>query len=148
MINSRENISVALFNLIAAATYTPAIATFSRKYISTADLAGGQLPAVCVLVKNEHAQNKGLGTPIEWKLEVEVFIFVATGNPGTEPETIVNNILDAIEKAIAPAPGPQGRQTLGGLVYDCRINGTIERDPGFIGGVGAAAVPIEITTTS
>lgn len=149
MISKREDISVALFTLIQGASYPNEIALFTRKYISTADLGGGQLPTICVLVKNEHATMKGHGIPAQWKLEAEIFIFVNTGQPSTEPETVLNNILDAIETALTPlTPFPNNRQTLSGLVYDCRINGTIERDPGFISGVGAAAVPIEITITS
>lgn len=148
MISKREDISVALFTLIQGASYPNEIALFTRKYISTADLGGGQLPTICVLVKNEHATTKGHGIPVQWKLEAEIFIFVNTGQPSTEPETVLNNILDGIETALAPAPATGNRQTLSGLVYDCRINGTIERDPGFISGVGAAAVPIEITITS
>ena len=90
------------------------------------------------------------GTPLNWKIEAEVLIFVPTGDPGTEPETVMNNILDAIEAAVIPQRGVSqfNRQTLDGNVYDCRINGMIERDPGFIGGIGAAAIPIEITTTA
>lgn len=88
-----------------------------------------------------------MGIPIEWKVTAGVFVFVSTTDTDTEPDMVMNNILDAIEAAVAPDKG-SGYQTLGGLVVNCRINGTIERDPGFMSGVGAAAIPIEITTTS
>lgn len=152
MIPAREGISVALFNLIKNASYPAPAPFFSRKYISTADLGSARMPAVCMIVQNEHAEMMNVrGIPVKWKLEVLVFIFVSTSSPGAEPETVLNNILDSIDKALA-APlgsGPlNNRQTLGGLVHDCRINGTIERDPGFISGIGAAAIPIEIVTTN
>lgn len=154
MISSRERISAALFKLIQDATYDPPIAVFQRKYVTSADLGTANLPAVIMLVKSEIAKMKGHGLPVEWMIEAQIFIFVSTTDidPANQPETILNNILDAIEAAILP-PLRTGqlagnRQTLGGLVYDCRINGTIERDPGFTSGIGAAAIPIEITTTS
>jgi hypothetical protein len=154
MIATREAISAALFTLLQNATYDPPVATFSRKYLSSTDLGTAKMPTVCMLVKDEMAKMSGHGIPIKWVIAAHIFIFVSTSDidPNNEPETVVNNILDAIELAILPPLQPGvllgGRQTLGGLVYDCRINGTIERDPGFISGVGAAAIPIEITTTS
>lgn len=151
MIKSREAISVAAFNLIQGIDQAAGVQTFSRRHVVSSDLSSGQLPAVIFLMKTERAEQAGQGQlphglPIRWKLEADIFVFVSTNDTDTEPETQLNGILDAIEKAIAP--DASGRQTLGGLVYDFRINGTIEREPGFISGVGAAAVPIEITTTS
>jgi hypothetical protein len=154
MIATREAISAALFALIQNAAYEPPVATFSRKYISSTDLGTANTPAIVMVVKDELAKMSGHGIPIKWVLNLHVFVFVSTAdpNPDNQPETVLNNILDAIELAILPPLQPGvligGRQTLQGLVYDCRINGAIERDPGFIGGIGAAAIPIEITTTS
>lgn len=146
MISPRESISAAVFKLLQAIQTSPAIATFSRRYIDSTALGTANLPAVELLVKSEDAIRKGMGIPIEWKVTAHVFVFVSTTDTDTEPDTVMNNILDAIEAAVAP--DRTGYQTLGGLVVNCRINGTIERDPGFMSGVGAAAIPIEITTTS
>jgi predicted RND superfamily exporter protein len=146
VISPRESISAAVFKLLQAIQTSPAIATFSRRYIDSTALGTANLPAVELLVKSEDAIRKGMGIPIEWKVTAHVFVFVSTTDTDTEPDTVMNNILDAIEAAVAP--DRTGYQTLGGLVVNCRINGTIERDPGFMSGVGAAAIPIEITTTS
>jgi hypothetical protein len=147
VISPRESISAALFKLLQAIQTTPAVTTFSRRYVDSTSLGGANLPAVVLLVKSEDAIRKGMGIPIEWKVTAGVFVFVSTTDTDTEPDMVMNNILDAIEAAVAPDKG-SGYQTLGGLVVNCRINGTIERDPGFMSGVGAAAIPIEITTTS
>jgi hypothetical protein len=145
VISAREDISVAAFKLLKTIPQEVGVQTFSRRYVSSADLGAVQMPAVFFLVKAEHAQPPMHGLQ-RWKMDAYIFAFISTNDVDSEPETQLNVILDAIEKAIAP--DSTGKQTLGGLVYDFRINGTIERDPGFISGVGAAAVPIEITTTS
>ena len=51
--------------------------------------------------------------------------------------------LDALEEALAPPPGFD-RQTLGGLVHYCRIEGRVVKDPGDLDGQGLALVPIKI----
>jgi hypothetical protein len=147
VISTRESISAALFDLLKAIQTSPPVASFSRRYLDSTALGTANLPAIELMVKSEEAIMKGMGVPIQWKLMAHIFVFVSTTDTETEPETVMNNILDAIEAAVAPDKG-SGYLTLGGLVVNCRINGMIERDPGFIGGVGAAAVPIEITTTS
>jgi len=73
---------------------------------------------------------------------------VAGKQPNSFP-TIQNNlILDALQKAIAPRttdPGyPDERNTLGGLVYHCFIEGEVFKDPGDIDDQGMLIVPIRI----
>jgi hypothetical protein len=146
VIKPRESISAALFALLQGVQATIPTVSFSRRYIDSTSLGSANLPMVELLVKSEDAIQKGMGVPIQWKVTAHIFVFVSTTDTDTEPDAVMNNILDAIEAAVAP--DKTGYQTLGGLVVNCRINGTIERDPGFISGIGAAAIPIEITTTS
>jgi len=54
----------------------------------------------------------------------------------------LNTILDALEAALNPANG--ARQTLGGLVSHCRIEGAVLKDPGDLDGDGLLWVPIKI----
>lgn len=144
MLNSRETAAVALFTLLQQTT---GIQNAQRKLLATADLNAADMPALELVAKVEDAEKKGVGLPIFWKLHYYAFLYVSTIDPGNLAETQLNNFLDSIETALKPAP-QTGRQTLGGAVYDCRINGQIVRDPGFASGIGAAAIPIEVTTTS
>ena len=57
----------------------------------------------------------------------------------------INSVLDAIDAALAPSG--EARQTLGGLVSHCRVDGTVMRDPGDLDGDGMVIVPISITLT-
>lgn len=83
----------------------------------------------------------------EPKRTLPASIFIYTNAPeGTIGIVEQNDILDAIEAALRPT-GPEtalGRCTLGGLVYSCRINGQVFKDPGDLDGDGMLRIPIEI----
>lgn len=80
------------------------------------------------------------------------FIAVVYTDVGTDatavPADIIDDLLDAIDTALAPSFADQvsngGRQTLGGLVYDCRIEGEPELAPGDAQGKGQTAIPIHV----
>lgn len=144
MITSRETIAVALFSLLSTATGITNAVRYVRD--STA-LNDADLPTMEVISKEEDAQESGLGEPVRWAVNYSVFLFVSTADPGVLAETQVNKLLDSIEAALKPSP-PTGRQTLGGVVYHCRIKGKVVKEPAFTTGIGVAGIPIEITTTS
>ena len=56
-------------------------------------------------------------------LEAKLFLYFDARDPATPGATAINNVLDAIDAALAPAGHDLnlGRQTLGGAVYDCKI---------------------------
>ena len=58
----------------------------------------------------------------------------------------INNALDAIDAALAPAGLDigLGRQTLGGAVYDCKITSVPVRDTGDLDGDGLAVVAVRL----
>jgi hypothetical protein len=146
MISTRESIGAALFALVQKLT---GISNAQRSYIDAMTLGTSNLPALELVEKRERAEFRGTGLPVKWTLVYYLYLFASTSpNPGEDgAETILNNLLDTIEKSIGPSV-PTGIQTLGGLVYDVRVNGEIVREPGFASGIGAAAIPIEVTTTS
>jgi hypothetical protein len=78
-------------------------------------------------------------------LRAEAYIYSNAGaNPDVVPETMLNNLLDAIDAAMAPDNAQSRLFTLGGLVAWCRIVGRIEKDTGDLDGQAMARVPIEI----
>ena len=58
-------------------------------------------------------------------LEAKLFLYFDARDPTTPGATAINNALDAIDAALAPAGADLslGRQTLGGAVHDCKIIG-------------------------
>ena len=55
----------------------------------------------------------------------------------------MNNLIDAVEDALDPAPLYQN-QTLGGIVSHCWFEGDVMKEPGDLDGDGIAIIPIKI----
>jgi hypothetical protein len=66
-----------------------------------------------------------------------------TTTPGA---TAINNALDAIDAALAPAGADLnlGPRPLGGVVHDCKIMGVPVRDTGDFDGDGLAVVAVRL----
>jgi hypothetical protein len=79
-------------------------------------------------------------------LEAQLFVYVDAADPLSLGAASLNAILDALDAALAPAGADAalGRQTLGGLVHSCRIEGAPFKDPGDLDGDGLLVAPIKI----
>jgi hypothetical protein len=86
-------------------------------------------------------------------LHCELWIYSRVGaDPSAVPSTGLNTLIDAVEKALIPSgsqPGGGVRQSLGlpGVHY-CRIEGEVQKDPGYDGSLAGAIVPIQIAAAS
>jgi hypothetical protein len=148
--NARETIMDALCAQLAQARFSAPIngndgwATLSRRLRLWSDVAPADQPALFV---TEHAENIAFVSetlPGKTTLNVDLFIYISAGqDPQTIPARDLNIALDALAEALAPPPGSD-RQTLGGLVYHCRIEGRVVKDPGDLDGQGLALVPLKI----
>jgi hypothetical protein len=52
--------------------------------------------------------------------------------------------MDALDAALMASPVANNRQTLGGLVSHCRVDGAVLKDPGDLDGDGLLWVPLKI----
>lgn len=103
------------------------------------------------LGQSEHSENITQISRMPYKavLGAQWVVYHVTGKQPKAVPTCRNNlILDALQNALAPKvtdPGyPDERNTLGGLVYHCYIEGEIFKDPGDIDNQGMLIVPIKI----
>jgi hypothetical protein len=136
---TREPIYLALWNKVRV---IPGFNTVSRRLAHWADVPKSQQPALYQAQAGEMAMLEH-GIPTRWHLSVNLYLYVvADEDPYASPAPMLNALLDAVEAAVAP--DYSGYQTLGGLVYDCKINGKIETLEGVLGGQEVAIVPIEI----
>lgn len=143
---TREQVSEALFSLLQTSYVYPVA---SRRFLSWDNVGSSAKPALFMLEYEEiHSRNKQ-PTPASRILMIEVLIFISDGlDPNTVPITTLNDLIDAID----PVSGGvlkaddilQNRQTLGGLIYDCYIDGTILKVPGDVDGQGMATIPIKV----
>jgi hypothetical protein len=150
MKNSREVIMAALCARLAGAQFSTPIngheswAILSRRVKLWSDVATADQPALFVTEHGENIAYASENAPGKTVLNVDLFVYVAGANdPCVVPARDLNIALDALCAALAPDPAI-GRQTLGGLVHHCRIEGRIVKDPGDLDGQGLALVPIRI----
>jgi hypothetical protein len=138
----REAIYAALWTLGSGAG---SFASANRRLRHWADVAPAEQPALFMSEKGGHAQIKKLGAPIVWTLFAEFYIYVHSSDPYAAPATIINPLLDALERALAPSAAT-GIQNLGlpQMVQHAYIAGKIETDEGVLGDQAIAIVPVEI----
>lgn len=141
--------------------------TITRRWVSWMDDPGQVRPLLPLLVQYEMTENtdyKGSrGIPPTRVWDVRLLIYgVIPDNPTSGPKgvpdsttpgaSVLNPLIDAVETALAPPASPEysqdadGCQTLGGIVYDCRVEGTTTKALGDHepSGICGAIIPIRI----
>jgi hypothetical protein len=141
---TREQISVAFFNLIKGATDFTAT---SRRFVHWDQVNDTQMPFLTMLKTGEMRTREDEGLP-SITLNYHVFVYTSSGlDPEDTPDTDMNAMLDAIDAAVKPTGadlvGPN-KQTLGGLVSHCYPLGAVFVDTGDVDGKGVAAIPFTI----
>lgn len=150
---NREAVFTALFALVSEVTWgaSPKIKTFitkSRRVKLFSEVDAKQQPA-CFQAEHLEVNMQKSNLPYKRTWGAQWIIYQAVGNDKGGTPTIENNlILDAVELVLAPKPSDPGfldqRNTLGGLVYHCFIDGTTFKDPGDIDNQGMLVVPITL----
>lgn len=137
----REPIHAALFGILQT---IPGLKTCSRRLRHFDDVSPADCPALFMVQKSQTTRTQ-TRVPTIWELDVELVLYVKTdGSHDSTPATALNDVLDAIEAALEPTNRIDPRQTLGGLVYDCKINGAIDTDEGTMGEMAGAIIPIRL----
>ena len=154
MINSRESIMTALWAKLTDATFatplsngTTTWAYTSRRLKHWTDVAPSDKPALFMTEHHETPRYVRENEPGLITLDVDLFVYTDASDPNITPVIDLNIILDAIYASIAPPVGYEQRQTLGGLVSHCRVEGSTIKEPGDMDGDGLLIVPIKIMAT-
>ena len=132
----REPIYAALFAKLSAASK---FATASRRLVHWADVSPADMPALFMSQKSERVDTVP-AQPSVWTLSVLVYIYVHVSNSDAAPGQLLNPLLDSVVASIAP--DYSGKQTLGGLVQHCWVEGEIRTDEGTLGDLAVAVVPV------
>ena len=140
---TREQIANALFALLAGSSE---FVTSGRRNTNPEGLGPTQTPAL-FLVERDDDWDRGAGfnqfakrTMRFWAI---VYSDVATDDSAV-PNTIINNILDAIDLAMQPDDVVEGTLTLGRLVQSVTLDGATQRSSGDTTGKALAIVPIRV----
>jgi hypothetical protein len=140
MTPSRETIIQALFDLaLTAATFN----TSGRRLQLWSKVAS--FPALFVQSTGTHyPPREARGLPPKRTINTELWVYTDVGkDPNANPEQGLNDIIDAIEAALAPNI-VSNVQTLGGIVSHAWIEGDIEQFPGVLDGIAKAIIPVRI----
>ena len=134
----REPIFAALAKRLAS---IPGIATFDRRHKHWKDVPASAQPALFMLAAGQTVERRGHGLSA-LTLRVQLYLYSRNND-----DTCQNDLLDAIDDALAPIDGDPdygAECTLGGLASSCRIEGEIETDEGLLGDQAVAIVPIVV----
>lgn len=136
----REPIHAALFAKLQAVSK---FNTASRRFKHWSDVLPADQPALFLTRRVEVATQKPvIGTAV-WDIPFDVAIYVNTGSDAAvSPAELLNPLLDAIEAVMVPDNLSTNKNTLGGLVQHCWIEGQIQTDEGVLGAQGVALIPI------
>lgn len=138
--NSREAIFAALF---AKVSTSAGLVVKSRTLRAWDETSPAEQPALFQAEARQTASGQA-GMPTKWTFHAELALYVhASTCNQVDVVTALNNEIDAIVAALDREPA-SGKQTLGGLVHDCRISGDIETSEGRLGQQSVAIIPIEI----
>ena len=140
---NREAIYSALFTKLSSIAL---LKTSSRILMHWDDVAPNQQPAL-YMAQDDQTATQVTGFPTKYTLGAKIWIYCHRDTNGVIPATQVNNILDAIDLVLKPVPNPTYKETLGGLVEHCWIDGNIVTDEGTLGNQTVALIPIRILTT-
>ena len=140
---NREAVQDALFELLTAgSSCVPGLRSSSRRLKSPQDVGPGNCPALFQIYKGESVQ-WAAAQPLKRVMHVELVLYVHSGDKSFPTSSLLNPMLDAIERAFG-ADDPGQAPTLGGLAKRVTINGRIETDEGLLGDYAYAIVPVEI----
>jgi hypothetical protein len=142
-VTSRKQIFAALFAL-ATEPGPSAFQTTGRIAKHWSDVSPADQPAFYQL------EGKQVGvtiprTPTKWTFHAEWLIYAHSKNTigGDALVDLLNDLIDAAVALVTPTPGRE-TQTLGELVTDVRLDGTIELSNGLLGDQAVAILPLII----
>lgn len=145
--SSREAVFAALFALLKPMTL-PTVGAFAltgRRLLIWDNVPPASQPAMFMKQGQQTATSPNLALT-QWILTAAIWIYWrvegAAFDQDSYPDKFINDALDLIEKTIDPRPGE--RQTLGGLVYQCKLDGSVVFDDGLEDSQGVLVVPISI----
>jgi hypothetical protein len=145
---NREQIYAALFTKLQGVQSAGAALTVSRHVKHYGDVPIEQRPAVFQFQKGEQWKRlRGFPPVITLKAEWLAYIAANPDDPTTVSSTAINNLIDAVENALAPSPvAPNNNQDLGlpDVVQHAWIEDGVEVYEGVLLDTSIVIIPIHI----
>lgn len=139
----RESVYAALFAAATAGMTAAGVKVVSRRLKHWSDVPGESQPAVYMLQRTESVTPETPGGLAYWTFRVDFYIYVWTA-PEKDPGPVINPLVDLLYNNFIAAQDSDGSVTLGGLVLDAYIDGTMETSEGCLGDQEVAIVPVTV----
>lgn len=117
--------------------------TVSQRLRLWGDVPADQQPAAFLVTHRETDEYRGLGL-LRRRLDLGIWCYSRTDDPTLIGGTDLDTMLESFETAFAPDRPDTNLLTLNGLVYWCRIEGRVLKDPGDIDNQAMMIVPIVV----
>lgn len=144
---NRETVYAALFSKLQGIATSAGIKTVSRHVKHYADVPAAQRPAAYQFQKGETWKRvRNFPPVITLKAEWLLYLNANPTNNLDIASKAINNILDAVEEALAPPISPDNNQTLGlpNIVQHAWIEDGVEIYEGVLLDTSIVIVPIHI----
>ncbi|PNG25510.1 hypothetical protein [Methylocella silvestris] len=140
----RETALAALQSAIAAA-YAWKLGP-SRRLKLWSDVPSAMRPACFLYEGGQETYAWSEGATPKRVMEVKLFIYLNAKDTSITGAVLLNDLMDALDVALSISGGDliRGRNTLGGAVHHCRIDGKTLKDPGDLDGDAMLIVPIKL----
>ncbi len=140
----------AIFALIGAMTFSAPVngtttwATTSQRLALWADVAPEAQPYAALVTHREVDEYRGLGL-LRRRLELQVWCYCREDATGAIGQSDLDVLMQAFERTCNVIDNTStGCNTLGGLVYWCRIEGRVFKLPGDLDNQAMLIVPIVV----
>lgn len=145
---TRNAVMTKITGLISGMTFSPSIngastwLSVSDRLRLWGDVAADQQPAAFLVTHREMDEYRGLGL-YRRRLELGVWCYSRSDSAPGAPA--LDTMMEAFEATFNVVDNPStGSNTLGGLVYWCRIEGKTFKDPGDLDNQTLLIVPIVV----
>lgn len=141
---NREAIHTGIYALLQVMLEAGTITTLTRKLRHPNDVQPEEMPYVCMVAKSQQRTQQQQHTPAKYLLPIELYVYVARKGSDEEAATILNQTLDAIDRALErPHNHPMQNLDIPGVIR-AAVEGEITTDEGTLGDIAVAVVPIEV----
>ena len=147
---TRAQVMSAVLSLVQGMTFSAPVngqttwQTTSQRLRLWNAVAPEAQPAAFLVTHREMDEYRGLGL-LRRRLELGIWCYSRTDDPATIGATDLDVMMKAFEAAFNVVDhNSSGSNTLGGLVYWCRIEGRIFKDPGDTDGQTLMIVPLVV----
>lgn len=139
---SRATREAVYSTLFAKLQSVPGLTTVSRRLQNVQDVQPEAFPAAYQLQGKQSTKYAG-ANPASNSWRADWLLYAYDSDPASAPSIQLNSLIDAAVAVLAPPPGFD-KQSLGGLVEYCAIDGDIEVFEGVLGDRAIAVLPIVI----